>query len=68
MTTNDDNPDGRPVARYEEKRDDKGRLVWRPVYIKETPKETIQAMNEKFNEWKTTKQVKYDKNGMRIED
>lgn len=33
-----------------------------------TPIEIINAMNEAHQEWKTTKQVKYDINGRRLED
>ena len=51
-----DNPEGKAVLRYEEKTDDRGRRVFRPVYLKETPPEEIRRMNERYNEWKTTPQ------------
>jgi hypothetical protein len=36
--------------------------------IKDTPQELIVRMNEAHQEWKTTKQVKYNKNGIRMEE
>jgi hypothetical protein len=33
----------------------------------DTLKEVIDKLNNMFTEWKTTKQVKYDKDGKRIE-
>jgi len=56
MTTRDDNPDNKAVIKYDEKYDDKGRKIWRPVYLKETPIEEIQRMSEMFSEWKNVKQ------------
>ena len=35
---------------------------------KDTPKEVIDRMNETHQEWKTTKQVKYDSDGKRLPD
>lgn len=35
---------------------------------KDTPREIIDRMNETHQEWKTTKQVKYDKYGKRLQD
>jgi len=35
---------------------------------KDTPKEIIDRMNETHQEWKTTKQVKYDSDGKRLPD
>ena len=55
----------RAVLRYEEKRDEKGKMDWRPVYLKETPKDVIEIMNEQHQEWKTVKQVKYNNDGMK---
>lgn len=34
---------------------------------KDTPQEVIDRMNETHTEWKTTKQVKYDRDGKREE-
>jgi hypothetical protein len=64
----DSNEKGKPVLRYEEKRDEKGHYIWKPVYLRDTPSETIDMMNEKNQEWKTTKQLIYDTDGHRIEE
>jgi hypothetical protein len=65
---NEETGKGKTIGGYKEGKDEKGNTVMKPVYLKETPKESIQAMNEQFQDWKTTKQVKYDKDGYRIED
>lgn len=33
----------------------------------DTPQENIDAMNQEHQEWKTTKQVKYDRDGKRLD-
>ena len=35
---------------------------------KDTPPEVIDMMNKKYQEWKTTKQVSYDKDGNRLQE
>lgn len=35
--------------------------------VKDTPQENIDAMNLAHQEWKTTKQVKYDRDGKRLD-
>jgi hypothetical protein len=65
---NNETETGRTIGGFKEGQDEKGNYVLKPIYLKETPKETIKAMNEQFSEWKTTKQIKYDKDGHRIEE
>jgi hypothetical protein len=40
------------VLRYDEKKDAKGNLFWKPVYLRETPIEQIEWMNKTFTDWK----------------
>lgn len=56
----------KPIVGYKIVKDEKGNDKWIPKFLVETPKEEINRLNNMFTEWKTTKQVKYDNNGMRI--
>jgi len=56
MAINDDNSEHKAVIRYDQKYDEKGRMVLKPVFLKETPPEEIKRMNEEHQEWKKYKQ------------
>ena len=56
----------RSVKKFREKKDDKGNVELVPVFLTETPEEEIERQNKLFRQWKSTKQVKYDKSGMRV--
>jgi hypothetical protein len=48
MVVKDDNPECKAVLFYDEKYDEKGRLFWKPTYLKETPSEEIIRLNKLF--------------------
>ena len=56
----------RPIISVKIQLNDKGEIMLIPTYLKETPKDEIDMMNKLFVEWKTTKQVKYDADGNRV--
>jgi hypothetical protein len=43
------------------------RVRERKPNAKDTPQETIDKLNETYSEWKTTKQISYDRNGKRVD-
>ena len=49
-------------------KNEKGETEFITKYLRETPKQEIDRMNSLYTEWKTCKQVKYDKQGMRIKE
>jgi hypothetical protein len=57
----------RAVLRYDEKKEEHGRKDWKPIFLKDTPQEALDAMNASRTDWKTTEQIVYDKNGIRKE-
>lgn len=59
-------PTNRSVSKYRERTNDKGQIELVPIYLHETPDDEIKRENELFTEWKSTKQIKYDKDGMRL--
>ena len=59
---------GRAVLRYEEKTDSHGNKVMMPIYLKTTPAEETARMNGMYDEWKTTKQIKYNTEVVREEE
>jgi hypothetical protein len=56
----------RSISKYKIIIDSKGHEILKPVYLVTTPDDEIKRQNQLFEEWKTTKQVQYDINGIKI--
>lgn len=56
----------RSISKYKIIIDSKGHEILKPVYLVSTPDDEINRQNKLFEEWKTTKQIKYDIDGNRI--
>jgi hypothetical protein len=58
--------ENKSVHKYSQIIDHKGNITLHPIFLRDTPDSEIERMNEYFDEWKTTVQIEYDKDGNRL--